>query len=292
MSADIVYEIVRYDGEDDDASLLERVQLLRADGGLLLRDAGGNETACIGADIAAVFSTTPSLREIHAGTTVRICCAPEIVAQLPFVLQPVRGGGDSSGNYATVNGTSWTAYPTADEDYVMLPGWDEDEEPDMSPCWAEHGVEEGEWNPLIGHTAIGLAVPGVAVEYGWYDHGGIERSSAVSVRRFDDFATVFADWLVEGSVHESLWGGDSAPYSHTVQLFADAAKANKREGHWSTEMDEEDEDETDDNGDESQSHCVSVHLKLYLSDELIDQVRSRLISLDPAYADILKPNGR
>lgn len=282
MSADVVYEIVRYDGEGDDALLLERLQLRQTAGKFLMRDASGNETPCAGANIASVLSSTQSLRRIGAGETVRIRCAPEVVAQLPFVLEPIRSGKDSSGNYATVNGAPWAAYRTVDDDYIMMPGSDEDEEPDMSPCWAEHGMEEGEWNPLMGYTSIGLALPGVAVEYGRYDHGGIDSSSAVAVRPFDDFATAFADWLVEGSVHEGLWGGDSAPYSPTVQLFADAADAKDRRGVWSSEMDDEDEDE-----DESESLYALAYLKLHLSAELIEQVRASLRSRDPAYAEIL-----
>ena len=74
MSANVVYEIARYDSGKDGAPLLERVQLLSVDGVLRLRDAGGSETPCEGADIAAVISSTPSLREIRAGEAVRISC--------------------------------------------------------------------------------------------------------------------------------------------------------------------------------------------------------------------------
>ena len=175
----------------------------------------------------------------------------------------------------------------------MLPGGDSDEGPDMSPCWAEHRFEEGEWNPLIGHTSIGLATPGVAVEYGRYDHGGIGGGSAVAIRPFDDFATVFVDWLVNGEVLAGLWDGDSAPYSPTVRLFADAAAAADHQGYWNAEMDEDEAetDEDDEDEDEGTSYCASAYLELHLSDGLIDQVRVRLSSLDPTYAAILKSGG-
>ena len=83
MGANVVYEIARYDSWEDGAPLLERVQLLSADGVLRLRDAGGSETPFEGEDIAALISSTPSLRDIRAGEAVRISCAPEIAAQLP-----------------------------------------------------------------------------------------------------------------------------------------------------------------------------------------------------------------
>jgi hypothetical protein len=285
----VVYEIARYDSGKDGAPLLERVQLLSVDGVLRLRDAGGSETPCEGADIAAVISSTPSLREIRAGEAVRISCPPEIAAQLPLVLEPVRDGGDCIDRYAKVDGADWMASPTLDEDYVMLPGWDVGYGPDMSPCWAEHTFEEGEshQNPLIGHTSIGLATPGVVVEYGSYDHGGFGGSSAVAIRPFDDFATVFVDWLVNWEVLASLWGGDSAPYSPAVRLFADAAAAANHRGYWDTEMDE---DEDEDKEDEGASYCAA-YLELHLSNGLIDQVRVRLGSLDPTYAAILKSGG-
>jgi hypothetical protein len=295
MSANVIYEIARYDSGEDGAPLLERMQLLSADGVLRLRDAGGSETPCEGADIAAVISSTPSLREIRAGEEVRISCPPEIAAHLPFVLKPVCDDGDSSECYAEVNGDGWKAYPTLDEDYVMLPGWREGE-PDMSPCWAEHGFQEGEshQNPLTGHTSIGLATPDVAVEYGRYDAGGFWGGSAVSIRPFDDFPAIFVDWLVNWEVLANLWGGDSLPYSPSVRLFADAAAAADHQGYWNTDMDEDeeetDEDETDEDGDDT-SYFASARLELHLSDGLIDQVRVRLSSLDPAYAAILKSGG-
>ncbi|RUP04853.1 MAG: hypothetical protein EKK34_10790 [Mycobacterium sp.] len=96
----------------------------------------------------------------------------------------------------------------------------------------------------------------------------------------------------------SLWEGDALPYSPSVQLFEDAAAAAGHKGYWNTEMDEDevrtdedevrtDEDEMDD-GDEGTSCWASAYLELYLSDELIDQVRIRLSSLDPEYTAILQ----
>jgi hypothetical protein len=291
MSSHVVYEIARYDGGNDGAALLDRVQLLSIDGVLRLRDAGGSETPCEGADIAAVISSTPSLREIRGGEAVRISCAPEIAAQLPLVLKLVRDGEDCSDRYAEVNGADWAAHPTLDEDYAMLPGWDHGEGPPMSPCWAEHSFQEGEsyQNPLFGHTSIGLGTPGVVVEYGRYDHGGFGGGSAVSIRPFDDFASVFVDWLLNWEVLADLWEGDSLPHSPSVRLFADAAAAADHHAHWNTEIDE-DEAETDED-DEDTSHCASAYLDLHLSDDLIDRVRLHLSSLDPEYAAILESGG-
>jgi hypothetical protein len=237
-----------------------------------------------------VISSTPSLREIRAGQGVRIRSAPEIAAQLPFMLEPVRDDGDFPDPCAEVNGADWMAYPTLNEDYVMLPGGELDG-PDMSPCWAEHSFEEGEsyQNPLIGYTSIGLATPGVVVEHGRYDHGGFGGGSAVSFRPFDDFATVFVDWLMNREVLASLWGGDSAPYLPSIRLFADAAAAANHHGYWNSEIGEN-EAETDED-DEDTSHCASAYLDLHLSDDLIDRVRLRLSSLDPEYAAILESGG-
>lgn len=61
--------------------------------------------------------------------------------------------------------------------------------------------------------------------------------------------------------------------------------------YWDTAMDhdedETDEDDADDAGDD-RSDWASECLTLYLSDELIDQVRLTLSARDPKYAAILK----
>lgn len=278
VGADVVYEIARYDSGGASGQLLERVQLRFADGALRLQDADGNETPCKGVDIAAALSSIASLREVREGECTRISCDVEIVTLLPFVLEPIWDGGGSPDLPAEVNGTAWCAYPTLDENLVMLPGWDSYDGPEMNPCWAEFTVEEGEFNPLAGHTSIGLATPGVVVEIGRYDHGGIDGSDAVAISRFDDFATAFVDWLLNIKVLKSLWGGDTEPYSPTVRQFADAAQAANHRGHW--------EDSTED-GD-----CSRTVLELNLPDALIDQVRDRLSSMNPDFAATLNLRSR
>ena len=284
MTAEIVYEIAYFDGAGDDAVVLERVQLASADGVLRLRKADGSETPCEGEDIAAVISSTLALREIRAGTEVRISCNPEIAAQLPFVLEPVLDGADPEECYVKVNGADWMAFPTLEGDHVMLPGWDQFDGPDLSPCWATLSVEEGEWNPLTGFTSIGVVAPGVAVEFGRCDPGGLGSESAVAITHFDDFATVFVDWLLHWEMLDAVWYGDVSPTAPTAQLFAEAgAAANKRAG-WTAEDDkdddaDEDDDEDEDEDDEDSSHWAAAYLDLFLSDELVEQVRARLESL-------------
>ena len=276
MSSDLVYEIARFDSEEDGALLCERLQLFSVDGALLLRNADDSETRCESADIAAVISSTPSLREIRAGEATHISCSPEIVAELPFVLDPMRPGGASDSCYAKVNGADWMAFPTAEGEHVMLPGCEESEGPDMSPCWAEQTLEEGEWNPLIGITSIGLLSPGVALEFGRCDPGGLGVESAVAIRPFDDFSTVFVDWLMNWEVLSGVWYGDSPPYAPTVQLFEIAAEAANHQASWDAEIDELEDEDEDDDDEHGESCSASAHLTLHLSDELIDMIRARL----------------
>jgi len=282
MASETIYEIVYLDGAGDDALVIERTQLLTVDGVLQLRKADGSETPCEGDDVAAVISSTPALREIRAGQEVRISCGPEIAAELPFVLVPVLDGADPEECYVKVNDGGWTAFPTFDGEHVMLPGWDQSDGPDLSPCWATLSVEEGEWNPLIGFTSIGVVAPGVAVEFGRCSPGGLGTESAVAISRFDDFVTVFVDWLLNWEMLDAVWYGDVSPTAPTRQLFAEAAAdANKRSG-WTAKDDKEDnEDDDDDEADEDEdsSHWAEAYLELFLSDELIEQVRARLESL-------------
>lgn len=278
MGALVVYEIARYDSCEDDAELIDRIQLVSMDGVLKLRDASGNETRCEGDDVVAMISSTPALREIRAGQEARITCVSEIVVQLPFVLEPLMEGDDAENLLARVNGESWCAYRTEAGDFAMLPGWDPFDGPAMDPCWAEFDVEQGENNPLQGSTSIGLAMPGVLVEYARYDHGGFGSESAVSIRPFDDFATVFVDWLLNIEVLRGIWGGDSSPYSPTVELFEIAAAAADRKASWTTESDDDEPDE--DEGDEEVEYEVDnscwTYLNLHLTDSLVEEMRARL----------------
>ncbi|MFN8070633.1 MAG: hypothetical protein U0R66_02295 [Mycobacterium sp.] len=285
MGTRAIYEIARYDNSQEPAALKEQVQLFSMDGALILRNSDGIETPCEGADVLAVVSSTPALREIRTGEEIQISCAPDIAANLPFALEPILDGEDAGECCADVNGNNWVAYPTTDGEYVMIPGWEPSDEPEMSPCWAEHWVQEGEWNPLLGYTSIGLATPAVVVEYANYDHGGIGFSSAVAIKPFEDFATVFVDWLVTKgeNVLGELWQGDTAPFSRPIDLFAEAAESEDKASRWTAEADEDDEGEDDDEDeygdDDSASDWSSARLKLHLSDELIAQTRVRLRSV-------------
>ena len=289
MSAEMVYEIAYFDGAGDDALVIERTQLLSVDGALRLMMADGSETPCEGEDAAAVISSTPSLQKIRAGQQVRISCDPELAAELPFVLVPVLDGANPDECFAKVNGDFWMAFPILGREHVMLPGWDEFEGPDLSPCWATLRVEEGEWNPLIGFTSIGVVAPGVAVEFGRCDPGGLGSESAVAISRFDDFATAFVDWLLNWEMLDSIWYGDVSPTAPTRKLFVEAAAAANKRAGWTAEDDKEEnedddgdgDDGDDDEGDEDEdtSHWAAAYLELFLSDELIEQVRARLESL-------------
>lgn len=237
MDMVVVYEIARFDGQEDSATLLERMQLVLADGALRVRDTSGSEELCTGHDVASTIGATPALREIRAGQEARITCGPEIEAQLPFVLVPVFADDDYAECLADVNGDSWVAYPSIDGDHVVIPGGDPFAEPGMVTRWAEFQVGQGEWNPLLGNTSIGLLAPGVAIEYAAYDHGGIGGSSAVAIYRFDHFASVFVDWLLHCEALVQLWGGDSSPPLGAAELFSEAATAADRESRWDSDMD-------------------------------------------------------
>lgn len=275
MSECVVYEIARYDGLGDDAQELDRIQLVSSNGVLNLRDASGAETHCEGTDVFAAISLMPALRVIRDEQEARITCLPELVGRLPFLLEPVIIGDNTENLSAKVNGTQWSAFRTDDEGLAMLPGWPSEDGPEMNPCWAEFQVGEGENNPLIGWTSIGIAVPGVAVEFACYDHGGWGTVSAVAIRPFDDFAAVFVDWLLRIEVLSGLWGGDSSPYSPNADLFETAAKAEGRKGSWSTAGDDDecDEDEDDAEVDYEVDNSGWMHLELHLTDPLIDEVR-------------------
>lgn len=273
MGSTVIYEVARYSGPGEGATLLESVQLIAVEGVLRVRDSGANETVCVGADVGVEIGSTPALREIRAGQEARITCSAGIAAEMPFLLVPVGDGEDFSECFASVNGDSWAAYQTVDSERVLVPGEDPSEVPTMSPCWAESQVGEGEWNPLIGDTSIGFLSPGVAVEYAHYDHGGIDPSSAVAIRRFDDFTAFFVDWMVNNEVLAQLWGGGTAPPLTAVELFSAAAAAADRQWRWDSEMNG-DEDEPDED-DEAESVQYWASLELHLPDEVISQVSDR-----------------
>jgi len=136
-----------------------------------------------------------------------------------------------------------------------------------------------------------VVAPGVAVEFGRCDPGGLGSESAVAISRFDDFAAVFVGWLLNWEMLDSVWYGDVSPTAPSVELFAEAAAAADKRASWRKKMYEDDQDDHDDgegqtedegrneDEDEGTSHPAEAYLELYLSDEHIEQVRARLQSL-------------
>ena len=102
-----------------------------------------------------------------------------------------------------------------------------------------------------------------------YTRDGFTGSMAVAIRPFDEFAAAFVEWLLNIELLGGLWGGDSSPYSPSVELFETAAKAQNRSASWDAEDD-------DDEDDDEAGISSWAYLKLNLSDALIDEVRALL----------------
>lgn len=270
----MVYEIARYAGGDDEATLVAKVQILSKAGALKLRDASGDESLCDGRDIVTIIGATPDLHEIRTGEEARISCVPEVVAELPFVLRAVSAGDDQSDCYAKVNDDIWAAFPTVDGNEIMLPGGDASEGPDMDPCWAEYQYGEGESNPLVGDLSIGLVAPGVAVEYGRCDHGGMGGDWAVVVTRFEDFAAVFVPWLRNTDLLDRLWGGDSAPGRPNVELFAEASSVADQLFYWDTDSVRVEREIDGGDDEEGVTDVRWEKLQLHLPAELVAKIRA------------------
>ncbi|MEX7473169.1 hypothetical protein AB4Z39_26070 [Mycobacterium adipatum] len=287
MDTTVVYEIARFQGFDEDSPLLDRLQLVAVGGALKLRDGDGTDLLCDGTDVAAVIAATPALRTVGGSQQVRITCGDDIMGQLPLLLGPVPKDA-----YLLVNDEGWEAFPDAEGDHVMLPGeCDYDCSPELSTWWAEYRCAEGGADfdsQVMGHSAIGLLAPGVAVERGRTDYGGNGGAAAVSVRQFDDFATVFVEWLLRTPILSSFWPGDQAISSPGIELMTEAASAADRHGYWeyngSPEEPEEVDDETDDQSWDGVGSFASMSLDLRLPPNLVNEVQRRLKSLYPGYA--------
>lgn len=303
MSTRVVYEIAHYKDQQVDPVLLEQLQLLAEDGDLRLRDVGGNEIPCAGADIVSVIRSNPALWKVPKGHLARITCGDDVMGQLPALLEPI-----PDGTSLFVNGKAWDAFPTLELDErgllpgvidgfrpprrptdMMLPGHcDYTCKPEMNPCWAEYRCAEGGHNfedQLVGHSSIGFLAPGIAIEHGRTDYGGNGGAAAVTTITFDDFATTFIDWLLNTPILSSLWQGDGYITTPDADLFAKAAAAADHVGYWEEDGTAEDEDDRDDveedDTDDEDDHWdegsfASRRLELHLSQELIEQVRARL----------------
>ena len=294
MTATVVYEIARYNCHEADPVLLERLQLIAEDGALRLRDAGGNEIACKGTDIASVIGSTPALRKVPKRQEARITCCEDILGQLPVLLEPIPDGAS-----LLVNGKDWDAFPTFDGDDVMLPGdCCDDCAPEMNPCWAEYCCAEGDGGyeeQLVGYSSIGLLAPGVAIEQGRISYGSNGGAAAVEVTSFDDFASSFINWLLHTPILSGYWHGGYGLASPGVTLFAQAAVAADHQGYWEEyetpdEKDDRDEGEETDDEDgycEEPGPLASRSLELHLPQKLIDEVHAHLGAMHPDYAAAL-----
>lgn len=301
MSPEVVYEIARYKVQkNSDPVLLERLQLIAQDGALRLRDTEGNEIPCKETDIASAIGAMPALRKVPKRQQALITCGEELLGQLPELLEPI-----SDGASLFVNDKAWDAFPTLDSGDVMLPGenW-LDAAPEMNPCWAEYRCAEGGRNfeeQLVGFSSIGLLAPGIAIEHGRTEYGGNGGAVAVSITPFDDFATIFIEWLLRTPILSGFWQGYRYITTPDVDLFAKAAVATDRQGYWedddtADEADECDEDEDEDadaDADDEDSNWedegsfASRCLELHLTQELINEVRAHLSAMCPKYAAAL-----
>ena len=292
MNATVVYEIARYKVQKAGPILLDRVQLIERDGALMLRDADSNEIPCTDTAIASAIGSTPALWKILKGQQARITCGEDILGQLPALLEPI-----SDGASLFVNGKAWDAFPTLDSGDVMLPGENYlDSAPEMNPCWAEYRCAEGGRNfeeQLVGFSSIGLLAPGIAIEHGRTEYGGNGGAVAVTITQFDDFATIFIDWLLRTPILSGFWQGDRYITTPDVDLFAEAAIATDHEAYWEDEdsVDEENDGDEDADGEddcwEGEGSFASRSLELHLPQELIDEVRARLSEMYPKYAAAL-----
>ncbi len=284
MSAKVVYEIARYKVQKKaDPVLLDRLQLIAQNGALRLRDTDGNEIPCKETDIASAIGATPALRKVPERQQALITCGEDLLGQLPALLEPI-----SDGASLFVNDKAWDSFPTLDGGDVMLPGESYlDAAPEMNSCWAKYRCAEGGRNfeeQLIGFSSIGLLAPGIAIEHGRTEYGGNGGAVAVSITPFDDFATIFVDWLLRTPILSGLWQGDRWTITTPdVDLFADAAMAADRQGYW-----EDDETADEEDGDwENEGSFASRCLELHLPQELIHEVRAHLIAMNPKYAAAL-----
>ena len=284
MDTNVVYEIARFQGFEADSALLDRLQLIEVGGALRLRDGDGNDILCDGTDVAAVIAAIPALRTVGSRQQARITCGDDIVGQLPLLLRPVPKDA-----YLLVNDEWWDAFPYADRDHVMLPGeCDYDCSPELSTWWAEYRCAEGGADFDSQVMAIRLSacsLPVLQLSAGRTDYGGNGGAAAVSVCQFDDFATVFVEWLLCTPILSNFWPGDQAISSPGIELMTKAASAADRHGYWevdaSPEEPEEVDDESEDTGWDDVGSFASMSLDLHLTPELVDKIRVHLNSLHP-----------
>jgi hypothetical protein len=180
MTSESDYEIARYDVRTEKEVLIERAQLFSQNGELRSRVNDGPEIVCSDTDVVAVIMADPVLNEIRANQVTRITGAPEVLQELPFLLQ-VPGHRDDfdeslwseamSDEHVTqdwvvqpgvhrvlyVNGARWCAWPTAEGERMLPEDWPLVR---LTPRWGRLSFcENGSMTSGTDETIIGLATP-------------------------------------------------------------------------------------------------------------------------------------
>lgn len=228
MSADVVYEIARYDVGESQEVLRERAQVFRTDGSLSWRLGSGPANAA--ADFVPLIRHEAALNEIRANQVTRITAASEFVDELPLLLVSPGDRNEfdedawsdelldehihqewsrQTGLHRVlyVNGDRWCPWPTPDGDRLL---------PESLPTvlfesqWAELSfIETGSMVSGVDKTVLGLVNPSVVASATEPDQGIGHDEQDVWVWRRDgsvaNDARIFLDWLLDNPL-ERFWG--------------------------------------------------------------------------------------
>jgi hypothetical protein len=246
-SADLVYEVCRYDVRADHEALIERVRLVSRDRMLCRRVGDGPETCCAGTDVAAVIGADLVLNEIRANQVSRITGEPAVLHELPFVLQ-VPGHADDfdeslwseemtdehvtqqwvvqPGVYRVlyVNRERWSPFPTAEGERMLPEDWPLIR---LTPCWGRLTFcEDGSMTSGLDQTIIGLVTPSAVVCATRMDSAIDSTEEDVVLQRRGpsaaDDAQMFVDWLLDGGLVPHYYPGDAQLEGMLAQLFVEA----------------------------------------------------------------------
>jgi hypothetical protein len=241
-----IYEICRYDVSATEETLVYRVRLCNDNGTLKLIDGNDIETSCGTDDVLALIGADPRLREIKPNQITRITASPDVVGQLPFVLQ-IPGDIDDYdeslwseplidkyldqeweiqiGLYRVlyVNGQRWCPWPTAGGNRPLPEDWPTVR---LGPEWVRLNFTE--WGSMTSGTAtfsIGLATSAAVVTVQQRDE--LEAPDVELARRGDnaaDDAAQVMHWLFD----EGLLSDPGDPtYELIAQLFVEAICADR-----------------------------------------------------------------
>jgi hypothetical protein len=246
MDGELVYEIARYSPRGEQEQLLERTQVVRRGQTLWRRGADGVGVACSGNDVAAVIGADPTLGEVRADEITRIQANRESQRVLPLVLSAPGGGElvdrslwsdvmwdkhlEDAGSTIErgvhrvlyVNEARWPVFPTS-EGERFLPDDPEGDgtEPLLAVRWALMGfTEEGSMVSGFDRTEIGLVTPGVVACITRLDD---ESPKEVWLRRRDNDAATFVNWLFGGPFSTSLELDNPRGAQLLTQLFVEAS---------------------------------------------------------------------